>query len=123
MTFRTDRMWMLRLLYAGINIEDDAVVYIRNSVLEILLSFYVSPLSDIDSKELILLVSCGHGNNFLFFWVFFGRHKLKTARFLLMDGIRDKVIAKFGDILVMVSETYRLLHADTLIRKCTNNKH
>ncbi|XP_010675691.2 uncharacterized protein LOC104891665 isoform X2 [Beta vulgaris subsp. vulgaris] len=55
-TFRTDRMWMLRLLYAGINIEDDAVVYIRNSVLEILLSFYVSPLSDIDSKELILLV-------------------------------------------------------------------
>lgn len=49
--------------------------------------------------------------------------KVKTARFLLMDGIRDKVIAKFGDILVMVSETYRLLHADTLIRKCTNNKH
>ncbi|XP_057545063.1 uncharacterized protein LOC130824182 isoform X1 [Amaranthus tricolor] len=54
--FRTDRMWMLCLLYAGINSEDDALIYIKNSVFEILLSVYTSPLSDIESKELILLV-------------------------------------------------------------------
>ncbi|KAL2944584.1 Nucleolar pre-ribosomal-associated protein 1 [Bienertia sinuspersici] len=54
--FRTDRLWMLRLLYAGINLEDDALICIRNSVLDILLSVYASPLTDIESKELILLV-------------------------------------------------------------------
>lgn len=47
---------MLRLLYAGLNLDDDAQIYIRNSVLEILMSFYASPLSDNESKELILLV-------------------------------------------------------------------
>lgn len=47
---------MLRLLYAGLNLDDDAQIYIRNSVLEILMSFYASPLSDSESKELILLV-------------------------------------------------------------------
>ncbi|XP_021758900.1 uncharacterized protein LOC110723822 [Chenopodium quinoa] len=55
-TFRTDRLWMLRLLYAGINLEDDAVICVRNSVPEILLSVYASPLSDLESKELILRV-------------------------------------------------------------------
>lgn len=53
---RKERLWMLRLLYAGLNLDDDAQVYIRNSVLEILMSFYASPLSDSESKELILLV-------------------------------------------------------------------
>ena len=53
-------MWMLCLLYAGINSEDDALIYIKNSVFEILLSVYTSPLSDIESKELILLVSCDY---------------------------------------------------------------
>lgn len=47
---------MLRLVYAGLNFDDDAQIYIRNSILEVLLSFYASPLSDNESKELILLV-------------------------------------------------------------------
>lgn len=54
--FRTDRLWMLRLLYAGINFEEDALIFVRNSMLEILLSVYASPLSDVESKELILQV-------------------------------------------------------------------
>ncbi|KAH7839306.1 hypothetical protein Vadar_002434 [Vaccinium darrowii] len=52
--FRTDRLWMLRLLYAGLDSDDDARIYIRNNILEILLVFYASPLSDIESKELTL---------------------------------------------------------------------
>ncbi|KAH7862002.1 hypothetical protein Vadar_033545 [Vaccinium darrowii] len=52
--FRTDRLWMLRLLYAGLDSDDDARIYIRNNILEILLVFYASPLLDIESKELIL---------------------------------------------------------------------
>ncbi|XP_057980376.1 uncharacterized protein LOC131166095 isoform X2 [Malania oleifera] len=54
--FKADRLWILRLLYAGLNVDDDAHIYIRNSILEILLSFYTSPLSDNASKELILLI-------------------------------------------------------------------
>ncbi|KAH7865065.1 hypothetical protein Vadar_001776 [Vaccinium darrowii] len=54
--FRTDRLWMLRLLYAGLDSDDDARIYIRNNILEILLVFYASPLSDIESKELTLQV-------------------------------------------------------------------
>lgn len=54
--FRTERLWILRLVYAGLNLDDDAQIYIRNSIIEILLGFYVSPLSDNESKELILLV-------------------------------------------------------------------
>lgn len=41
----------------GLNVDDDAHVYIKNSILETLLSFYVSPLSDKESKELILQVT------------------------------------------------------------------
>ncbi|KAM7519592.1 hypothetical protein LguiB_018554 [Lonicera macranthoides] len=55
-TFKTDRLWILRLLYAGLNLDDDAHIYIKNSVLEILLSFYASPLSDNESKKLILQI-------------------------------------------------------------------
>ncbi|THG23194.1 hypothetical protein TEA_016036 [Camellia sinensis var. sinensis] len=52
--FRTLRLWILRLLYAGLNSDDDAQIYIKNNILEILLAFYASPLSDYESKELIL---------------------------------------------------------------------
>ncbi|KAG5532321.1 hypothetical protein RHGRI_026825 [Rhododendron griersonianum] len=51
-----DRLWILRLLYAGLDSDDDAQIYIRNNILEILLGFYASPLSDIESKELNLQV-------------------------------------------------------------------
>ncbi|GMP26056.1 hypothetical protein CsSME_00002651 [Camellia sinensis var. sinensis] len=54
--FRTLRLWILRLLYAGLNSDDDAQIYIRNNILEILLAFYASPLSDYESKELILQI-------------------------------------------------------------------
>uniref|UniRef100_A0A5B6YI04 Nucleolar pre-ribosomal-associated protein 1 N-terminal domain-containing protein n=1 Tax=Davidia involucrata TaxID=16924 RepID=A0A5B6YI04_DAVIN len=54
--FKTDRLWTLRLLYAGLNLEDDAQIYTRNSILETLLSFYASSLSDNASKELILQI-------------------------------------------------------------------
>ncbi|RDY02938.1 Nucleolar pre-ribosomal-associated protein 1, partial [Mucuna pruriens] len=54
--FKAERSWILRLVYAGLNSDDDAVIYIRNSILESLMSFYVSPLSDFDSKNLIIEV-------------------------------------------------------------------
>ncbi|CAK9159643.1 unnamed protein product [Ilex paraguariensis] len=54
--FKTDRLWMFRLLYVGLNSDDDAQIFIRNSILEVALSFYASPLSDNESKELILQV-------------------------------------------------------------------
>ena len=56
MNFRAERLWILRLLYVGLNLDIDAQIYTRNSIFETLLSFYVSPLSDTDSKELILHV-------------------------------------------------------------------
>ncbi|XVF18198.1 hypothetical protein REPUB_Repub11eG0001000 [Reevesia pubescens] len=54
--FRAQRLWILRLAYAGLNLEDDAWLYIRGSVPETLMSFYASPLSDIESKKLILQI-------------------------------------------------------------------
>lgn len=54
--FKTDRLWILRLLYVGLNLDDDAQLYIRNSIPENLLSFYTSTLSDNDSKELIIQI-------------------------------------------------------------------
>ncbi|XP_028799422.1 uncharacterized protein LOC114754765 isoform X2 [Neltuma alba] len=54
--FKAERLWILRLVYAGLNSDDDAVLYIRNSILESLLSFYMSPLSDFESKELVIEV-------------------------------------------------------------------
>ncbi|GAV68651.1 Npa1 domain-containing protein [Cephalotus follicularis] len=54
--FRTDRLWILRLTYSGLNSDDDAQIYCRNSILEILLSFYASSHSDNESKELILQI-------------------------------------------------------------------
>lgn len=52
---------MLRLVYVGINVDDDARLYIKNSIHEDLQSFYVSSLSDNESKELILQVKQVHG--------------------------------------------------------------
>ncbi|GAB2241491.1 hypothetical protein Droror1_Dr00018266 [Drosera rotundifolia] len=54
--FKKDRIWMLFLLCAGINSEEDFRLFIKGSVPEILLSFYVFPLSDNESKDLILQV-------------------------------------------------------------------
>lgn len=56
-SFKADRIWILRLLYCGHNSEDDAQIYIRSSILEKLLSFYSSSLSDNESRELILEVT------------------------------------------------------------------
>ncbi|VFQ63467.1 unnamed protein product [Cuscuta campestris] len=55
-SFRTDRLWILHLLYSGLNTEGDVHIYIRNSIFETLLSFYVSPLADNESKELIIQI-------------------------------------------------------------------
>ncbi|KAK6156351.1 hypothetical protein DH2020_010599 [Rehmannia glutinosa] len=55
-SFRADRLWMLRLLYVGLNTEDDAQTYIRNSIFETLMSFCSSPLSDNESKELVIQI-------------------------------------------------------------------
>lgn len=54
--FRKERLWILRLVYAGINMDDDAQICIRNSIIESLMSFYTSSYSDKESKELILEV-------------------------------------------------------------------
>ncbi|KAK5833528.1 uncharacterized protein LOC108453030 isoform X2 [Gossypium arboreum] len=54
--YKAKRLWILRLAYAGLNLEDDAWLYIRSSIPETLMSFYVSPLSDVESKKLILQV-------------------------------------------------------------------
>ncbi|CAK7338479.1 unnamed protein product [Dovyalis caffra] len=53
--FRMERLWMLRLACGGLNLDDDTQTFIRNSTIETLLSFYSSPLSDNESKEIILL--------------------------------------------------------------------
>lgn len=54
--YKSERMWVLRLLCSGLNIEDDAQLYIRNSVPDTLLSFYSSPLSDDESRDLLIEV-------------------------------------------------------------------
>lgn len=57
--YKAKRLWILRLAFAGLNLEDDAWLYIRSSIPETLMSFYVSPLSDVESKKLILQVIFG----------------------------------------------------------------
>lgn len=54
--FKMDRLWILRLIYAGLNLNGDAKIYMRSKFLELLLSFYASSLSDPESKTLILRV-------------------------------------------------------------------
>lgn len=55
-TFKSDRLWMLRLLYAGLNSEEDCQLYVRNDISETLLGCYSSFPSDNEAKELILQV-------------------------------------------------------------------
>ncbi|KAL6844553.1 hypothetical protein ACP4OV_026226 [Aristida adscensionis] len=54
--FKAERLWMLRLLYAGSNIADDAKIYKRGNVLQHALAFCSSPVSDSESKFLVLKV-------------------------------------------------------------------
>lgn len=54
--FKTHRLWILRLLYAALNFDDNAQIFMRKYLLELLMSFYASSLSDYDAKILILQV-------------------------------------------------------------------
>ncbi|KAJ3690484.1 hypothetical protein LUZ61_019648 [Rhynchospora tenuis] len=54
--FKSDRIWILQLLYAGLNLHDDAKIYKKNSILEHLLNFYSSSASDPESRFLILVI-------------------------------------------------------------------
>ncbi|XP_023634178.1 uncharacterized protein LOC17877580 isoform X2 [Capsella rubella] len=54
--FRSQRFWVLRLVCAGLKSDDDAQIYIRNSILETVMSFSSSPLTDDETKGLILQV-------------------------------------------------------------------
>jgi len=54
--FKAERLWMLRLLSAGSNLADDAKIYKRGRVLGLALAFCSSPVSDSESKVLVLKV-------------------------------------------------------------------
>ncbi|CAN8273740.1 unnamed protein product [Cochlearia groenlandica] len=54
--FRSQRLWELRLVCAGLISDDDAHIYMRNSILETLMSFSSTPLADEESKRLIMQV-------------------------------------------------------------------
>ncbi|KAG0485487.1 hypothetical protein HPP92_009566 [Vanilla planifolia] len=60
--FKTDRLWNLRLLYAGLNSDDDARIYLKNNILDLLLSYFSSSLADADFKILTLMIvrKCVH---------------------------------------------------------------
>jgi len=55
--FKAERLWMLRLLSAGSNLADDAKIYKRGRVLELVLASCSSPVSDFESKVLVLKVN------------------------------------------------------------------
>ncbi|KAI5062882.1 hypothetical protein GOP47_0021429 [Adiantum capillus-veneris] len=54
--FRADRSWILRLLAFGLRTSFDTHVYRRRFILEILMSFYGSPLGDRYTREWILQI-------------------------------------------------------------------
>ncbi|WOL03409.1 hypothetical protein Cni_G12129 [Canna indica] len=54
--FKMERIWILQLLHAGINLDDDAKAYRRNKILELLLSFHASSMSDSQLGFIILKV-------------------------------------------------------------------
>lgn len=54
--FKMERMWILQLLHAGINLDDDAKIYRSNKLMEFLLSFHASSMSDSQSSFLVLQV-------------------------------------------------------------------
>lgn len=51
-----DHLWILRLLYAGLNSSDDAKLYLKNKVFDVLLSYSSSSLAGDEFKMLTLLV-------------------------------------------------------------------
>ncbi|WCJ31882.1 hypothetical protein M5689_013333 [Euphorbia peplus] len=53
---RAERLWMLRLACAGLNLDDDAILYMDNSIPRTVLGFYSTPLVDNASKEFVLQV-------------------------------------------------------------------
>ncbi|KAH9322916.1 hypothetical protein KI387_017555, partial [Taxus chinensis] len=54
--YQNDRIWILRLLAGGLNLTEDFQIYRRKFVLELLMSFYGSPLADFKTKLLVLQV-------------------------------------------------------------------
>ncbi|XP_043690978.1 uncharacterized protein LOC122641755 isoform X2 [Telopea speciosissima] len=54
--FKGDRLWLLRLSYAGLNLDDDAQIFKRKCIIENLMGFYASSLSDYESRILILQI-------------------------------------------------------------------
>lgn len=54
--FKANFLWILKLLYLGVNFDDDARIFTRKHLFELLLSVYVSSLSDSETKVLILQV-------------------------------------------------------------------
>ncbi|CAL9226999.1 unnamed protein product [Arabidopsis halleri] len=54
--FRSQRFWELRLVCLGLKSDDDVQIYIKNSILETVISFSSSPLADDETKRLILQV-------------------------------------------------------------------
>ncbi|KAJ4980420.1 hypothetical protein NE237_031257 [Protea cynaroides] len=54
--FKADRLWLLRLSYAGLNLDDDAQLFKRKHIIEDLMSFYASSLSDFESRIQILQI-------------------------------------------------------------------
>ncbi|KAH7429976.1 hypothetical protein KP509_09G076400 [Ceratopteris richardii] len=52
--FRSDRSWILRLLVFSLRTSFDAHIYRRQFIVEILMSFYGSPLGDNHTREWIL---------------------------------------------------------------------
>ncbi|KAL2643291.1 hypothetical protein R1flu_010878 [Riccia fluitans] len=54
--YRSDRLWMLRLLAAGLGSSLDAHIYRRKFVLELLMSFYDSEMADAFTRKWVLQV-------------------------------------------------------------------
>ncbi|KAG0562635.1 hypothetical protein KC19_9G161300 [Ceratodon purpureus] len=54
--YRSERLWMLRLLACGLTSSRDSRVFRRQFVLEILMSFYSSPLADSFTRKWVLQV-------------------------------------------------------------------
>ncbi|XP_057843357.2 uncharacterized protein LOC131052770 isoform X2 [Cryptomeria japonica] len=52
--YQNDRIWILHLVAAGLNLTDDFQIYRRKFVLEFLMSFYGSPLADFKTKLFVL---------------------------------------------------------------------
>lgn len=55
--FRADRAWILRLVSFSLRTSFDTHVYRRRFILEILMSFYGSPLGDGHTREWTLQVT------------------------------------------------------------------